>query len=344
MLRTRTSRSKRKKFLITTGALIVVNAGIAYNFIHEFLPRPSASVVVLGTETVAAAGEFVGDESDGQDDLRPGITLYTVESGDTISQIAEKFNISSSTIRWANELEKTSTIKPGQVLVILPINGIQYTVKSGDTISGIAKKFDADQQEILEFNDLDNPGQIKAGLELIIPDAEPTPAVAVKKPAAPTKSTSTSSAAKSTSVTHSEDDDHDDGSDEIAGSKGFFINPAPGSVLTQGLHAVNAVDFGAKIGSPIIAAAGGTVVVAKGNGAYNGGFGNFIVISHGNGIQTLYAHLSKVDVAVGDSVDQGDHIGSMGSTGKSTGSHLHFEIHGTDEVNPYAKNKKGTKY
>jgi murein DD-endopeptidase MepM/ murein hydrolase activator NlpD len=351
MLRKKLSRFRRRHPILTVGALLLVNVGLSYNIVTNHLVSQTKAQTVLGTETIVEESQTVSDHTDSSDDdVTPGLTIYTVKSGDTISSIAKRHGISENTIFWANELKKTSTIKVGQELVILPINGIQYTVKSGDTISGIAKKFDAEQGEILEFNDLENASEIKTGLVLIIPDAEPTPAPSptpkkVAQTAPVAAKTAASASVTTKSDDHSDDDaDHEDEDREDEKKSGTFINPAPHSVLTQGLHAVNAVDFGAKLGTPILAAASGTVVVAKGNGAYNGGFGNFIVISHGNGVQTLYAHLSKVQVSVGDSVDQGEQIGLMGSTGKSTGSHLHFEIHGSGEMNPYAKHKKGTAY
>ena len=101
---------------------------------------------------------------------------------------------------------------------------------------------------------------------------------------------------------------------------------------TQGLHGYNGVDIGAPNGTPIIAAAGGSVVVSR-NSGWNGGYGNYIVIKHENGTQTLYAHMSEIVVVSGQSIVQGQVVGSVGSTGKSTGSHLHFEVRGAK--NPF---------
>jgi murein DD-endopeptidase MepM/ murein hydrolase activator NlpD len=106
----------------------------------------------------------------------------------------------------------------------------------------------------------------------------------------------------------------------------LLIRPA-NAVKTQGIHGHNGVDFGGPTGTSIKAAAGGTVTVAR-NGGYNGGYGSYVVISHPNGTQTLYAHMSSVGVSVGQNVGQGDYIGAIGNTGKSTGPHLHFEVRG----------------
>ena len=110
--------------------------------------------------------------------------------------------------------------------------------------------------------------------------------------------------------------------------------PVAGGIITQGLHGWNAVDIGAPKGTPIYAAAAGTVIVAKSNGAWNGGYGNYVVISHPNGTETLYAHMSKVETSAGASVGQGETIGLVGMTGMATGNHLHFEVRGA--ANPFA--------
>ncbi len=96
---------------------------------------------------------------------------------------------------------------------------------------------------------------------------------------------------------------------------------------TQGIHGYNGVDLGASVGAPVRAAAGGTVMLSR-SGGYNGGYGNYIVIKHPNGSQTLYAHLSSNAVAAGQVVTQGQTIGAVGNTGRSTGPHLHFEVRG----------------
>ena len=109
---------------------------------------------------------------------------------------------------------------------------------------------------------------------------------------------------------------------------GFWSNPLPGGLITQGLHDGNAVDIGAKTGTPIYAAAGGTVIYVSANGSYNHGWGNDVIINHGNGTQTVYAHMSRVAAVVGQTVGAGDVIGYVGNTGRSTGPHLHFEVRG----------------
>ena len=233
------------------------------------------------------------------------ISVYTVREGDSLSQVAEMFGVTANTILWANDLNKSTGIQPGQNLVILPVIGVRHIVKGGDTLSTIAKKYEADADEILAFNQLDSVSDISVGNTLIIPGGELHEDVKAK----PTKNAAGKKVAKGT-------------------GGGGLINPAPGSIKTQGIHGYNGVDLGGAMGATIRAAAAGTVIVAKGDGGWNGGYGNYIVIKHSNGTQTLYAHLSSLSVGVGSVVDQGQTIGGMGNTGKSTGTHLHFEVRG----------------
>ena len=230
------------------------------------------------------------------------IRVYTVREGDSLSEIAEMFGVTSNTIMWANDVSRASDIQPGHSLVILPIAGVRHVVKSGDTLQSIAKKYEGDEDEILSYN------QLSAGSELAVGDTVIVPGGAMHT-AAPAKTKAAGSSAAS------------------SGSGSGFTHPAPGAIRTQGIHGYNAVDLAGGMGSAIRAAAAGEVIVAKGSG-WNGGYGSYIVIKHGNGTQTLYAHLSSLNVGVGSYVGQGEVIGGMGSSGKSTGTHLHFEVRG----------------
>ena len=117
------------------------------------------------------------------------------------------------------------------------------------------------------------------------------------------------------------------GSRSVSSNSASLSHPVPGAIKTQGVHGYNAIDLAAAVGTAIKAAGSGEVIVSKSSG-WNGGYGNYIVIRHANGVQTLYAHLSRNDVGVGASVSVGQVIGGMGNTGRSTGSHLHFEVRG----------------
>lgn len=236
------------------------------------------------------------------------ISLYTVHKGDTLQQIAEMFDVTTNTILWANDLKKGESIVPGQILVILPISGIKYIVKKGDSLKAIAKTFNGDVEDISLYNGLEN-GVLAVGSEIIIPNGE-----ASIQETKPSKGSS-----KGVGIALSGGSSVD--------PRGYFTRPVIGGVRTQGIHGHNGVDLASSYGTSILAAAGGTVVIARSSG-WNGGYGDYVVIQHPNGMQTLYAHMSQVNVSVGEAVSKGQVIGAMGNTGQSTGVHLHFEVRG----------------
>ena len=264
-----------------------------------------SEVVIDETAIVATAPVSEAERASAHKDNNGEISVYTVREGDSLSQVAEMFGVTANTILWANDLKKTSGIQPGQTLVILPVAGVRHVVKSGDTLSTIASKYEADAKEILAFNQLETAADMSTGSTLIIPGGE------IQAEVSNNSSNTKKGGAKN----------------PVKGSGGL-IHPAPGSTKTQGIHGYNGVDLAGGMGSTIRAAAAGTVIVAKGGDAWNGGYGKYIVIKHSNGTQTLYSHLSSVSVGVGATVDQGETIGGMGNTGKSTGTHLHFEVRG----------------
>lgn len=229
------------------------------------------------------------------------ISVYTIRPGDTLSGIANLFNVSVNTIMWANDLKKGSAIHEGDKLVILPISGVQYIVKKGDSLASIARRYGGDKDEISAFNNLDSE-QLLAGQEIIIPDGETAPA----------------------GVTGSHS--------ALPSYASYYARPVAGGRKSQGIHGHNGIDIAAPNGTPIYAAAEGKVLIAK-DGGWNGAYGSYIVIKHDNGTQTLYAHLSAVNISAGQSVARGQIIGRVGSTGRSTGNHLHFEVRGAK--NPF---------
>jgi LysM repeat protein len=276
-----------------------------------------ATDVVVDENALVSSGPISEDEMAAQNSSSDEISVYTVRPGDSLSQIAKMFGVTSNTILWANNLKKKTDIAPGQSLVILPIAGVRHVVKNGDTIQTIAKKYDGNVDDILAFNQLDSASDVKVGDTIIVPGGEVRAVEPPKKEVTPTK--------KKTTAT----DKKTKGDKTVASTgTGGLINPAPGSIKTQGIHGHNGVDLGGAMGSTIRAAAAGQVIIAKFDGGWNGGYGNYIVIKHNNGTQTLYGHLSNVIVDVGQAVDQGQTIGAMGNTGKSTGTHLHFEVRG----------------
>ncbi|MBI2482508.1 MAG: M23 family metallopeptidase [Candidatus Vogelbacteria bacterium] len=235
------------------------------------------------------------------------ISIYVVRKGDTLLAIAKMFNVSVNTIMWGNDLARGTALKEGQTLTILPISGIRYTVKSGDTLASIATKYKGDAEEIAQFNGLDHGARLTVGNILIVPNGE----IAVATPVRTT--TGTVGSNLSTFI-------------------GNLMRPIRGGIKTQGIHGFNGVDLSSAYGAEVFAASAGTVIIAR-NGGWNGGYGSYVVVDHSNGVQTLYAHLSKVMVAQGQRVIQGQVVGALGNSGRSTGPHLHFEVRGTK--NPF---------
>lgn len=255
------------------------------------------------------------------------IVLYTVKAGDSPTAIAKRFGITLNTLLWANDIRNSSLIKIGDQLVILPVSGIKYEVKRGDTIESIAKRFKPKDEtdvasvvnDILQFNGLAINEQLAVGTALIIPDGEIATLSSVpsnsKSPTTPSRNL---------------------GLPEYIG---YFLRPVLGGYNVRatknnphGLHGYNGVDLAVDSGSTIMASAEGTVIRTKSTG-WNGGYGKYIVLTHPNGTQTLYAHMSSVLVQIGQRVVQGATLGYAGSTGNSTGPHVHFEIRGAK--NPF---------
>jgi murein DD-endopeptidase MepM/ murein hydrolase activator NlpD len=234
------------------------------------------------------------------------IQQYTVQAGDTVLGIAEKFGLNPETVQWSNPgLElNADLIRPGDTLSILPINGALHTVTSGDTLGGIANSYKVTIEEILSFsgNGLSGPdAALTVGAKLIVPNG-------VKQNINQQAVAYTSSGIPATA--------------KIGG--GNFVWPTSGSINQRYWSGHPAVDIGAWTGSPVKAADGGYVAVAT--GGWNAGYGNHVIIDHGNGFVTLYAHLNSIFVKPGENVASGQQIGTVGNTGNSTGSHLHLEI------------------
>ncbi len=246
---------------------------------------------------------------------RKSIVTYTVQPGDVLGKIASEFGVSLETILWANNLSYRSYIRPGDVLDILPVTGVKHTVARGETVSRIANTYDADASEIIAFNKLQSDGgDIVIGEELIIPDGkkpQQASAVVLKPPVAQEFSQFRNVAAPPPSV------------DAPAGSG--FLWPTAAKIITQYSNWQHiALDIAGPIGTPLYASKSGTVV--KSQCGWNGGYGCYLILDHGGGVQTLYGHSSKLLVSPGETVTQGQTIALMGSTGRSTGPHLHFEV------------------
>lgn len=301
-------------------------------------PNPSQGLIQLALSDDSALMAETGPEGSippaGTDLSGPNgsISVYVVKEGDSLSSIASKFGVSMNTILWANDLKDAKTIHPGTSLIILPVSGVEHTVLKGETLNGIATKFGADAADIASFNGLGSDATVTPGQQLIIPGGElKAGSSKTSTTKTTTKTTGSTKIKTGGSLSKVKANPYRGGSG--APLDGYFTNPVPGALLTQGIHGWNGVDLGAPSGTPIYAAAGGTVIVSR-VGGWNGGYGNYVVIDHGNGTQTLYAHLSSDSVSVGQSVSKGARIGAVGRTGDATGNHLHFEVRGAQ--NPFA--------
>jgi murein DD-endopeptidase MepM/ murein hydrolase activator NlpD len=262
---------------------------------------------------------------------RRGVITYTVQAGDTLFGIAGQFGLRPESILWANydTLEDNPhLLKPGMDLAIPPVNGIVYTAVEGDTVESIAEKYkvtpDAIYVDGYEWNLLKPGEQPFVGASLIIPGGSrefTAWTISAAENAPKTNSYDTSGAVVARG---------DIGTcapippgTGLVGT-GNFIWPAPKHWLSGNPYAPwhPGIDIAAKLGDPIYAADNGIVIYAGWN---NWGYGNLVVIDHGNGWQTWYAHNSGIYVSCGQNVYQGSVISAAGSTGRSTGPHLHFE-------------------
>lgn len=268
-------------------------------------PQETAGFIIAELSAVLGSDSpFIEDDARGPL-TRDTVITYTIKEGDTLSEIADQFGISVNTILWSNEGVSAKKLRVGTEIAILPVSGARHIVGKGDNLSYLAKKYKVSILQIQEANDL-NGDTLKIGQELIIPGAT------VSGP-----SSSGAVAAKSSSSA-------------LPSAGGYFIVPTKGHNWGK-RHDGNATDIANACGTPVYAAAAGTI--EKTGSGWNGGYGTFVKIKHGNGAKTLYAHLSEYAVGIGQQVGQGEYIGAMGTTGRSTGCHLHFLVEGMS--NPF---------
>lgn len=281
--------------------------------------KDNANVNILSDSALVPSTGLMGvsDSTDSADLSSEDTSVYVVRKGDTVAAVAKMFDVSINTILWANDMKKGEKLVEGDILLILPIDGVNHVVIKGDTLKKIAKKYNADVSDIIAVNDVTLDSDLVIGQELIIPDAE---IISESDKPAP-----------NLEISAKKDQDYYI-KNPVKNASGYYINPVPTGHKTQGLHDKGrAIDIGAPTGTPIYAAASGTVIFAKAGtkSRYsNGGFGGLVIIKHPNGTETYYAHQSKIGTSVGQNVIQGQVIGYVGSTGHSTGPHIHFEVRG----------------
>ena len=284
-----------------------INSLVAYAS-NEKAPLPS-TLNTIQNNSIVSRGTILTDFLDELTDRGSQIATYTVQEGDTLSFIASDYGVSISTIIWANNLRDADAIRPGMDLKIPPVTGVLHKVKKGDTVSAIAKKYGVKDEEIVSFNGLPLSGDLQIDDELIVPGGK------INTPSAPLQQSTAPRFAYLPTLS------------------GYFMQPATGYNWGR-IHGRNGVDIANSCGTPIYAAADGTVAISDAVG-YNGGFGKYIKLVHSNGTETLYAHTSQLLAFVGQNVGRGQKIALIGSTGRSTGCHVHFEVHGAK--NPLAK-------
>ena len=310
---------------------------------------PQVAAIVEDEALVSNNGPLGTDSIDKQYVSTAEITTYTVKKGDTIEKIAKNLGVSKNTLIKSNDsLNAKGTLTVGQVLAVLPIDGVAYTVKKGDTVSSLALKYSATTKDILGYNDLEKASDLQVGDTIVIPGGEKP--VAVEKPQKkelPEVKVQEKEIAVTpkpivpdVSVNVSTEPTPPTPQVSTASSDGY-IWPLPQGAgrVSQRLHDDNAMDIAAPKGTPIYAPKEGTVLIADGSG-YNGGYGLYVVVNFTDGGQMLFGHMSKVASVAGQKVSQGEVIGYIGTTGSSTGNHVHISARGGIK-NPYANLKVG---
>ncbi len=282
---------------------------------------PAAADTPFST-VLSADGIPVGDSVE----VRTGVVDYTIGGGDTVSLVAAKFGLGYKSILWANGIDDRSIIKPGMVLKIPPVDGVLYTVKSGENLTALVQKYQADLNRTLDVNRLPDASAIQVGQVVTLVGGQP-PA-----PPAPPPSSRSQPRSPFFDVGVASSDQSGARGNRIAGAG--YLWPTPNHRINQYFRGYyhTGIDIEGTYASPIYAAKDGVVSAVR---FERYGYGFHIIISHGDGTQTLYGHASKIFVKTGQRVDRGQTIAMVGSTGRSTGTHLHFEIIiGGVKVNP----------
>lgn len=275
------------------------------------------SVVQAADEQQSADAENESAPSTTDDDKNKyEIIKYTIKEGDTLGAIAKAHGVKVSTITESNGISENDILKIGQEIQFPSKDGVVYKIKSGETLWDIAITYDIESEYLVAINNIESPDKLKIGQELFLPGVEKIKTEEVKdaQPKSPVMLASRgSSSSKQSSAA------------PVSGGSGVW--PVKGTITSKfgqrwGTQHTG-IDIGAPTGTDIHAYMGGKVIYSGWN---SGGYGYLVKIDHGNGLVTYYAHDSKLLVKQGQSVQQGQVIAKVGSTGDSTGPHCHFEI------------------
>lgn len=286
-------------------------------------PQPTEGAGVLALSAAQTSGGLFDNDSlvrvpvftftvkpAQQEAPRQDITYYTVKSGDTVLGIAQKYGLQPETLMWSNSNieQNPDRLSVGDELRVLPVDGVLHVVQPGETLSDLADEYGVDMQQIVTYagnNLADTADTLTVGRELVVPGG--------------TRAFATASAEDYVGGAY-----YVDTPANAPQGSGNLIWPAAGYVSQGYWGGHPALDIAGDVGSTVSAADGGYVVLA--GGGWNGGYGNHVIIDHGNGFTTLYAHLNSIFVSPGMTVSKGQSIGTMGNTGNSTGPHLHMEV------------------
>lgn len=290
--------------IVTCAALVVFMFGEVFNN-SKFVNSQEVNPEYLSNVSDIIPRKTVALTTIPESRKRSESFVYVVEGGDTLSSIGNKFKISVDAIKYVNNLTDSSVLKVGQELTIPPVSGLIHEVASGDTLESIANKYDVASQAIADFNYILDTSSLSVGDELVIPGAKvPEPVYIPTVPAVVAPPVTTV--------------------DPNAGGN-WCIWPLPGGIVTQYFSWYhNGLDIAEGGWLPPLYACGNGTVIRSGWDPF--GLGLHVRIDHGNGYETVYGHMSRLDVGVGQRVSQGQVIGIMGSTGRSTGPHVHFMV------------------
>lgn len=303
--------AKRRTILYATTAVLVTSVALAaFTQLDRPLPQPGspkpptvASVRSVEEAQVEAESKELAAKAPAAAGARNKVEVYQVQEGDTIGTIAERFGLKSDTILSANDMDDTDLLQIGQELSIPAVDGLVHVIKNGDALWDLASDYDVTLEEIIAANGDIDPSNIRPGQTLIIPGGTRP----VRRSLASRGTTERPSSRLVWPTVGPTTD-----------SFGWRIHPVYG---TSAFH--DGVDLDVSSGTPLNAAGGGTVILAS----RYGGYGLTVKIDHGGGLVTLYAHMSQIDVSVGERVAAGDPIGYSGNTGVTTGPHLHFSLY-----------------